>query len=195
MAVVASASAGFDRLLDGCHHPLAVSHYRLRLAQRFKLAVIVAAELLFTLRQISVLAERAIDRSSMRSEAARTRSVTLGSGPWASASTSVREAIGFQPFGGIRKYQPGSGSGEVMNKGVQQAFAAIGCPPMNRYHRAAGAVDRVELQRVMVGFGPVVALRPSTSMRSPSRPVKYTVSTPLSNADEPRIVLPSLPAW
>ena len=52
--------SGVDGLPDSLHQPLAVLSYRLGLAQRFKLVVVVAAELLFTLSQISVFGERAI---------------------------------------------------------------------------------------------------------------------------------------
>jgi hypothetical protein len=47
-------------LADGRYYALAVLSHRLGLAQRFKLVAVVAAELLFTLSQVSVLTERAI---------------------------------------------------------------------------------------------------------------------------------------
>ena len=81
------------------YYALAVLSHRLGFAQRFKLVAVVAAELLFALSQISVLAERAIRPQFHALDCGSDAFGEFVAGQLASASTSVRGRHWFQPFG------------------------------------------------------------------------------------------------
>ena len=122
---------------DSLRDSLAVLSYRLGLLQRFKLVVVVAAELLFTLSQISVFGECAIRPQFHPLEGGSNSSVNSPSGSWASWSTSVREDIEFQPFGefgniGLAQRQSAATKPRGERKPCRQGRAHSGVGPWNR---------------------------------------------------------------
>ena len=91
-----------------------------------------------------------------------------------------------------------AGVREVVNEGGQQAC------PRDRVCPPPGGQKLRQLSVPPIGSmfswwrsssGPSLRFSRSRVMTPPSRLVKYTVSAAPSNAEEPRSVLPSLPAW